>query len=329
MVYIVWTSKDKHMTDIAQTKQPNCQPVHDEFGAPGSPVDPTLMGPEFQDVAEDVAARLMADPTYTQTHDQRETANGRGALRVMHSVGCAACDLEQVCGVAGVLRTVSEEGEAAERREMLASAPRWLAAGRLHRAEIPSAKFDALLNDPNRLQILADMGKTLDDLLGGVRNEIGGLYHRDELPELSTFDGIPDERFASTIVTTSTGNTFSVIDTTEGGDQPASRNGYDSGSANEYVILCGKLLDRMIAVDGKGQPHVMSPDRIMQKIIKTTDAGTLFEMRMNGKDRLYFTVLPKPDGQDSPTTARIVIVGRHGGSGRTQQQFLLRLLGKS
>src|SRR5688572_4079798 len=110
------------MTHTATPRQQDCQPVHDEFAGPGGDVDLSLMGSDFADVVEDVTTRLVADPTLTQTHDQRELANGRAALKVMHSIGCASCDLSGVCGVEGMLRSQTSEGEAAERREMLASA---------------------------------------------------------------------------------------------------------------------------------------------------------------------------------------------------------------
>ena len=170
------------MTRLAQTapltQHADCQPVHDEFGGPGSPVDPTLMGDGFEDVVADVATRLTNDHTLTGTHDQRELANGGSAKRVMHSLGCASCDLTGVCGVEGMLITQSGDSEAAQRREMLASAPRWLAAGRLQRSRVPTDKLDALLTSPDRVQMLSDMGVSLDDFLGGVYNIFVGVFRR-------------------------------------------------------------------------------------------------------------------------------------------------------
>lgn len=306
----------------------DCPPVHDEFGSAGGPVDPTLMGDDFRDVVADVTAQLVARPDLTGTYDPRELANGKGAQRVLHSLGCASCDLTGVCGVQNQLVAETVEGAAAERREMLASAPRWLAAGRLQRAKVPADRLDTLLTSPDRVQMLSDMGVSLDDLLGGVQNTFAGVYNKrdikQDIPELATITTEADQMIAHNIVT-SNGHTLVVLDAAE---SSASRQGvHDKESVGEYVILCGKLLGRMVEVGPDGLPQILHQDMKMQKTISAINGGTLFEMRMNGKDRLYFTVVRQPEGERGPT-ARIVLLGSHGGDERTQQEFINRLLSR-
>ena len=133
-----------------------------------------------------------------------------------------------------------------------------------------------------------------------------------------------DELIAHNIQTQN-GHALTVLDASE---SAASRQAtHNRESVGEYVILCGKLLGRMVDVGPDGMPQIMRQDQKMQKSISPINGGTLFEMRMNGKDRLYFTVVKQPEGEQGPT-ARIVILGSHGGDERTQQEFIDRLLSR-
>src|SRR5262245_59007524 len=103
------------------TKNPSqtaCQPVSEEFASAGSPVDPALLSsPEYKDVAADIAYQL----EISHARNPAELATGQSATRVMHTLGCASCQLDGVCSVESSLHTSLEAGRAAERREMLAS----------------------------------------------------------------------------------------------------------------------------------------------------------------------------------------------------------------
>jgi hypothetical protein len=311
------------MTQTIQPTQEACQVVRSEFGGLAGDIDMALFrDPELHDVADEIAENLARNPNYTRTHDQRDLQGGKGAIRAIGSLGCASCELARVCVIKSGLQELATEGEGARRREMLASSPRWLAAGRLNLAGVDAKTARSFLESPDALDELMNSGKTLDDLLGEAINRFEGSYRKQDLPELegikaSSLKSSGAEPFGAHLVETEVGK-FIVMD--------ASRPNQNE-DLKEYFILCGKLLKKMSEKDVDGQPQIMNEDQKIQKAIRRMGTGTLYEMRMAGKNRLYFVLLPDPSPDDpNEITARITIVGNHNGDAATQQRFINSLL---
>lgn len=299
-------------------EQEYCPDVGSEFGKP--PDTELMRAPGIQPVIEEISDRLEA--THAKTAPELET--GEAAARVIQSLGCSACELEldSACAVSAMLQERVIVGQAnrelREKVDMLASSPSWLTAARLNLTNTMPETLVRLAGSPEEVKSAMANGELdLDKLLAGATNHTEAIYNsRSELPEeLRRLKNLKlDEPLEAQEITTSEGDTFSVIDASSAlparGEPP---------SREDYGILNGKLLSRMSARDEKGNPHILSADQKMQKPIKKVGSAWIYEIRMNGKNREYILVQP---GTDEDKRTRITILGAHGGDARTQRDFI-------
>jgi len=295
-----------------------CLPIQEEFGTP--PDVDLMTHPDFADTVEHVAMSLESAHSYLDTSE----GAGEAARKVIATLGCAGCKLE-VCSVNDVLEQHVAQGKAdrllRQKTTMFETAPRWLSVARLNQPDIQPETLKKLReaassSSPQTTEDLMKSGDLdLDELLGDVSNEFNGLYTKQELPELAAIANVSNEATVTAhSVTTKNSDTFLVIDASDA-------VGFHGESAppRDYAILATKLLDRMSERDSSGKPQILSADNKMQKPIYKLGGVPVFELRMNGKNRMYIAVdSSQKDGQPY----RITILGSHGGDAATQRAFL-------
>ncbi|HKU19134.1 MAG TPA: hypothetical protein VJP80_07785 [Candidatus Saccharimonadales bacterium] len=291
--------------------QTSCIPVANTFGE--APSVEYVSNPLF---AEDAAALGGLEEQLRQRHGME---TGEAAAAAIQSLGCAACRLEGVCMVQSYLaERVSVGQENAEYKAMLTmfeQSPPWLTAARINRTNMSLDDFETITSTPEQLQsALASGSLSLEQLKADVNNRLGNTYHKADLPELAAIKKIDSQTtIESTEIVTKNGDAFTVVDASEAvgfKEHPL--------SAAEFGILTEKFLHRIVQPDKTGKPQILSSDGIMQKPIRKVGGQQMFEVRMGGKNRLYFTVTPGKDGQ--PT--RLTILGSHGGDASTQRKFI-------
>lgn len=293
-----------------------CEPIAEQVG---TPPDEDLFG-NFREEFEGIANNLIAG----NVRGGQELSNGVAAERALSWLGCDACELSQVCTTKKALEEsvrVGKENTALEEKiSMLGSGPRWLSAARLHRAGTDPETVRQNIADIETTKAAMATGELdIDNLLAGVENWPDKTYSKSELPELQGIKKLPDDVELDGHKIAVNEHVFTVVDASDalglGGN--IRREGYS--------ILCDKLIQRMGEKDASGNPQILKSDEIMQKALRQLKGGRLDEMRMGGKNRMYFTVTS--EGLDEGTAARIVILGTHGGDASNQEKFLGTLLG--
>lgn len=297
-----------------------CAPVTNEIG---NPPEVDLLE-DFSDVLADVAYEAEA----AHTRNPMELDTGEAAKRAQLALGCAGCILAEVCPTKGTLDTRIDEGEKnAEllpKLQMIATSPAWLTDVRLVQNNMTKDELEAKIKTPeSTLAALEDGSLDVDAFVGDVKNSPEKMVSKKNIPELANFASIdPDAVLSPHNVETKNGDHFVVIDASnEVGFHESAPEG------NGYNILLSKLLGRMSAQNAQGNPLVLTVDpnnTAMQKSIRRLDNSDVFEMRMGGKNRLYFSVARPQDRPD--LTARIIILGAHGGDEKTQQNFINRVI---
>jgi hypothetical protein len=254
------------------------------------------------------------------TYDAREQNTGVGARRAIKMLGCAACDLGQVnlCTVKTDLESRAEaaetNAEAFNQLDMLASAPSWLNAARINLSGMSSEALAAQVEDDESAKAFVASGG-LQEFFADTTNSFEGVFNKKDLPELQGMAAIDEQTpLTGTRIETKNGDTFTVIDA-------SSAVGYTGPSidATSYGVLTGKMLNRMQERDPRGNPQILNEDFKMQKTLASRlPNAPITEFRMTGKNRLYATITPDA----GETTARIVILGSHGGDAKTQNDFI-------
>ena len=298
-------------------QQPACLPVREEFGAP--PDVGLMQEPEFRPVIEEVTTRLEA----TNTHTAAELETGEAAGRALKALGCAACELSPVCMVRKNLEERVVVGEAnrelMDKVSMLASAPAWLTAARINQTGATPEKLATLAGDPEKIEAAIASGDlNLDELLGGTTNSLEAVYTDagqlpEELQKLKNVRLNAGAQLEAQHITTKRGDSFIVIDATSAFPYKG-----EQATTEDYGILSAKLLNRMAEHDVSGKPQILSGDNAMQKPIKRAADGNIYELRMNGKNRMYIMI----NSQDNGEPDRITILGTHGGNAQTQREFI-------
>lgn len=297
-----------------------CAPVTNEIG---SPPERELLE-DFSDVLTDVAYQAEA----AHTRNPMELDTGEAAKRAQLALGCAGCILAEVCPTREALDTKIEEGEKnAEllpKLQMITSSPRWLTHVRLVQNNMTKDELKAKTKTlESTVTALDDGSLDVDAFVGDIKNSPEKIVSKENIPELANFTSIkPGAELSPHHIETENGDHFVVIDASKDiGFHESAPEG------NGYNILLSKLLGRMSAQNAQGNPLVLTVDpnnNAMQKSIRRLDNSDVFEMRMGGKNRLYFSVSRPQDRPD--LTARVIILGAHGGDEKTQQNFINRVI---
>jgi hypothetical protein len=152
----------------------------------------------------------------------------------------------------------------------------------------------------------------LDSLIGKTTNHISAEVTEKDLPILAATRKVaPDDMFTVHEIDTPAA-TYDVIDASE-----ALNFKGEPLDPKEYGNLASKLLNRMEEVNASGEPQIFTAENTMQKVITKHGNATLFEMRMAGKNRLYFWA-----SQSEDANPQIIILGSHSGDDATQQAFI-------
>lgn len=255
--------------------------------------------------------------------DVRELID-RGDLAevVKASFGCSACVAYEQCGVRANLDRHRKIGEASKEMrgilEMIRKAPDWLAEVRSYQRQT------TLLSDPDVEEISSSdvTGDYVDRYLKSARDNLFGSTNH-ELPPVSPSDipewsdlkiGSQSASVQGTLVESlDNGLELEVYDASELVGSKAS----DSLDADNRRILMNKFYALLLSEDELGRPQIMYPDSTQSKVLRSKlQGGTLCEVRMSGKNRLYFIL-----GHDSEPM-RVTILGGHGGDTNTQNKFI-------
>lgn len=298
---------------------PPCVTVLDEFGPPEAGL---LSDPDYRLIAADVAhdleqiEELTARDFYTIT-DSAERC-GLAADRVLTALGCNSCSVAVDCQVRTELERDRAEGQRAavfnSQLRMLRESPAWLTKIRLAGQPEMSRTVLSLQNDSEALAAAVNDGRVDLGIFLGVSNESGKKYTKADVPELQAIDTLkPDTEIQAHTITTERGKQFEVIDASNAVGFTKEPLG-----VHEQAILFSKLLNRFSEVDAQDNPQILSCDSKMQKPLFKLGGVQVYEMRMSGKNRLYFAV----DNSNPQTAPRVTILGSHGGDENTQRAFL-------
>lgn len=346
----------KNLTLVDNSAQ--CEVVPATFGVP---IDMQLMHDFPEEARSIVDQKLMSTPMPYDSdladmpwEVARAVEIGNKSQRIKFELGCTACAISGECSVEELLDKNRDQGELIqavnEDMSMLTSAPAWLRTIRGRKTGVDIAtpegervvggQLKKLLNSetPSDIPTVSDKYEKHDlhQLLGGVINAPLPNKSFDEFPELKSLTAIEQR--------VKLGRSLPGTRIKFEGDDARSYDVYDATSAVDFKgeplsredngIILEKLYDRIHEVDAKGQAQIAHPDGTMQKPLhKGKSTGlvpNLYELRMNGKNRLYFTYeAANTDTEDSRTklksgtnSGRIVILGGHGGDVTTQSDFL-------
>lgn len=341
-----------------QDNSAQCEVVPATFGVP---VDMQLMHDFPEEAQSIVEQRLLstAIPYDVELSNMpwevaRAVEIGNKSQRIKFELGCTACNYSGECSVEKLLDRNSEQGMLIEGvnkdMSMLASAPSWLRTvrGRKTGVDITTPEGERTVGGQLKSLLSTDtqhdtipiptenIKQEFHQLLGGVINAPLPDKSIEELPSLANLTAVEQRaKLGRSVPGTriqfegDEARTYDVYDATAVVDfkgEPLSRE--DNG------IILEKLYDRIHEVDAKGQAQIAHPDGTMQKPLhkgrSTSLVPNLYELRMNGKNRLYFTYeAADTHAEDTRTrlksgtnSGRIVILGGHGGDVSTQNDFL-------
>ena len=297
--------------DILPVSEDYCSPL----GAVADAELNTLVAdPDLRDDLVDTAQQA----EYARIRRGDDLESGAAARRAVEEIGCMTCMLSDVCIVNDYFQDKITQGEEHETfmdaATMLASAPRWLNAARFHRSGLDGRNMLEKLtkgSEAQRLEVAASV--SLSDLIGDTKNTFDGERTKADIPAINTMQVIDPKAQLPTHDITTKNMTYTVTDASEAIGFKADRL-----SPEEYGVLASKLLNRMEEVGSDGNPQIFTADNKMQKVITRQGNATLFEIRMRGKNRLYFWLTPE-NKQGQP---EIVILGSHGGDESTQKTFI-------
>lgn len=296
--------------------QQPCEPVTWTFG---DPIDHELFyHPEMRDEHETIALNVQG----VHARHDKSIETGEAAQRAVESLGCTACSLAVSCPVRTILTDKIESAENATRfaditREIV-EAPDWLAAARLNNPDVNPERLQQIASD-QEVALEALMNGELETYISGVTSKPAGNFRKTDLPEIALISAIKEDATLEAYdIQTETGHRYTVIDasganTSRANDSPEDRRRY-------FGILCEKFVGRLQGTGKNGLPLVLQPDSKQQKAIQSYGLYRMDEMRKAGKDRMYFMVTRAT--YDSDITARIVLLGSHGGNEATQQTFI-------
>lgn len=234
---------------------------------------------------------------------------------------CAQCALEDLCPVNEKLK----ESDIESRYE---AAPSWLQAVIRRRAldELNTAVGYNYRDIHTIDETVAEIALRLvenklsfqEDVLGGASEEQMPAVFKDDIPQLMGnrhYDaGI---ECPVTRITTANGVVVEVVDASTCIKEK------DAGAVAtaDSRDLCEKLFANIVSVDDKGKPQILTPDGSVTKSIKSIKYAQCYEIRKGGsKNRLYIIVDQYSGTKDAPH--RILIMGGHGGTDKTQNRFV-------
>ena len=245
--------------------------------------------------------------------------SGESAGAAIQALGCNSCTFAGVCLVKESLTAETPDEKKMDIAEQLLSAPGWLKVVRAGH-QFNGVRIGEL--DGKKIVEAIDSGKlSRDEILGGVISSEIGITQAADLPELTGFaydSQVADTALKRYLIEPINGQAppVEVIDASGLIDhrrvQPA--------SPKNLAILYRKFLSNIVQADSSGRSHILEPDMTMQKQIHSQHEGQgkLFEIRMSGKSRLYFTVT----APDDTKPCRVVIIGSHGDTEADQKDFI-------
>ena len=295
-----------------------CPPVVTHLGEAPTVVAELLGDAE---VGQALAADTAEQFTAANARSGEDLENGRAASSAILALGCEACTLAG-CEVRANLNEQVLQGEALRTADQLITAPTWLNAVRVNR--FGPERF-ALLQDREYVVHEATENGGLTELLGGVTNDFGGIiYDPTTVPEYAglTFrktEAGTTKPMESHIIKPLDG-AAPAVEVVDARDALNTSNVAPAPPKQEGILL-EKLIGRMMSVDGNGIPQILTADNKMQKRLaaQPNSTGTVFELRMEGKNRMYVLVAPTHHDQ---APYRITILGSHGDNEQDQQRFI-------
>ncbi len=296
-----------------------CDPVHDAFGRnPGDAIqmmhDPALAS-LAQPLALETAQNTIAGiPAHILANDDRLSP----AAQAMTTLECNTCVAAGKCLVNRTLHETNElwheNQEMAALARELDGAPWWVTMVRATAFPGGKERLPQLHSDKQAFQVARKSGE-LDDLLGEVIRcrELQPMA-KDMVPELANIASVqPGKAFPTYALTTRSGNQLTVVDASVE---------FDPIIESDLVILFTKFIARLNATGSNGRAQIETADSIMQRPVLRKQDAVIFEIRMSGKGRLYFTV--SGSKQRSP---RITLIGYHGRDEGAQGPALKRIIG--
>lgn len=290
----------------AEVAQNACLPVELEFGS--SPGEIQSLQSDFPDVVSGIANNQMM----TNSREADDTLNGRAAAKSILELGCNACYLADVCTVKSTLEQEVATGEQNQTiigaATMIATAPSWLTAARIHDYGLSEEELLSLVDSKETTKEAMLSGKLDPErFLDDTTNEVTSFFVAGDLPCLKDTT-VPDDAELPAHIINANGNEFTVIDASEAW-------GYKKSAApKEFQVLSSKMLSRMKELGPNGKPQITQHDSIMQKLV-SGPLDDLYELRMHGKSRSYL-INPKYD------QSQIIFVGSHGDSESDQLKML-------
>lgn len=298
-------------TPIKPVNEP-CKPVKVEIGE-----EPELAGDvEFADVFESVSSTLV-DLTRVpyQEHISKELGKiidrGESARNVQTDLGCAGCKLSGVCLVESALNDVIASGELAQERE---SKLEFAQQGIDYVNSFSSLMSLAYSKEATKL--VRDEGRTesIPKLLWGVAARVMPRIKGADVTEISGLAAVDGTKDCPRYEISVENNTFIIIDASDALEV----NGINPPNESRTKVLFNKFFERLRSVDVDKQPHLATPDGTQQKKIESIESMEVHEIRMAGKNRLYFAI----KHEDSKSRYRIIILGAHDDNENHQQAFI-------
>ena len=237
----------------------------------------------------------------------QEYERGKVAGSTLQRLGCEACVLAPVCPIRELLVQTKEAGSLSELVYMLDSAPDWVKKARTQRT------FETTLTPA-----------TLEDytaLLAGIINIETDPLSVSDTPGLRDIKTInPDAQLPGQVLYGPDKDSKSGVEVYDAREYITGFNGTQMDAKSEINVL-GKFASLCVNEEAPGTPMVVSAQGEISRPITAwrNKDGRLFEIRMNGKNRLYYLVLP-----NSPQSgrARVVLIGGHGDSSTEQDIFI-------
>ena len=276
------------MTARNPTEHDICPPVGDVFGDDSELASELMTEPSASAEAAAIADTLRWEHASSASDSARSYESGASARLAIIRQACSSCALAD-CLVRDNLQAAADR--------------------RLPHQGIETSPPYSFALDTNVIRTERDAtpAKQLA--------ELRGMQVLDEQAELPTF-----------VLHRASGKPLSieVIDATS-----VIANG-NIGPANpaELAILQRKLATSATERNDSGQPQAFSPDgQMIRRIYTQPNSGAqLYEVRMNGKSRLYF--MPCPPNTTRPHN-RIILIGSHGDSSQHQRRFIAAVIKNS
>lgn len=274
-----------------ETLLPPCQPVCKYFGDDPATAASLMDEPSAEPIMDDIAGERERD--YAATFDIPENAIESGSAATRARRACGQCTLRAVCIVEWRLGLLSEMRRATyQSRE-----PESARDGQLIRSVRENLSLETTITTTPTTSVI----DTLDP--GIIINKRATATALDTVsianqPPVTIIDASP------------------IIQ----------HDGLTPATVKESETLHSKLLTLATSNDETGMPQIFNIDSqsIKKLSLRNAEADNVYEIRVAGKARLYFTTNPP---LESRRHLIIIILGSHGDNPASQTAFLNKLIG--